>query len=84
MHARRGTFGRETMDESASCSVVLAYSSVSRPVKAEMYADRGLDRPGKEESPVANRETAAKWYVLGQNYVKIKSKLSGNYTKPKK
>jgi len=49
MDARRGTFGRETMDESASCSVVLAYSSVSRPVKAEMYADRGLDRPGKEE-----------------------------------
>jgi len=60
LDARRETFGRETVDESASCSVVLAYSSVSRPVKAEMYADRGLDRPGKEESPVANRATSGR------------------------
>ncbi|MPM85722.1 hypothetical protein SDC9_132803 [bioreactor metagenome] len=57
--------GRESVDESARCSVVLAYSSVSQPVKAEMYAVSGLDRPGKEESPVANRATAAEWYVLG-------------------
>ena len=73
--------GRETMSKSARCSVVPAYSSVSRPVKAEMHAIRGLDHPGKEESPVANRATAAKWYVLVQNYVKIESKLSQNYTK---
>lgn len=48
LDGRRWTFGRETMNKSARCSVVPAYSSVSRPVKAEMHAVRGLDRPGKD------------------------------------